>query len=81
VGGDLSYELSENWNAVVKGTVGGFGVSAQIAAEVFAGVNYRVNDWFSATLGYRYLHEQYDRTAYSFNLNAQGFLAGVGFHF
>jgi len=80
VGANLSYELSKSWSFDLRGFVGGFGVSAELAGEVFAGVTYRFTDWCSATLGYRYLYEEYDR-AFKFNLNAHGFLLGCGFHF
>ena len=81
VGASLIYDLSKRWSAGVKGMVGGFGASADIAGEVFAGVSYRITDWCSATLGYRYLHEKYDRQRFKFDLDAQGFLLGFGFHF
>ena len=80
VGANLNYELTKRWSLGFKGLVGGFGVSAEIAAEVFAGVTYRFTDCCSATLGYRYLYEDYDR-AFKFNLDAQGFVLGFGFHF
>ena len=81
IGADLRYDLSGRWSIEAKGTVGGFGVSADFVAEVFAGASYRMTDWCSATVGYRYLHEKYDRDAFAFNLDAQGFLLGFGFHF
>jgi hypothetical protein len=81
IGANLRYDLSPRWFIEAKGTVGGFGVSADLAWEVFAGAGYRINDWCVATLGYRYLHEDYDRSQFSFNLDAHGFLLGFGFHF
>jgi opacity protein-like surface antigen len=80
-GADLRYDLGKRWQATVKGTVGGFGVSSDLAWEVFAGVSYRITDWCSAIAGYRYLHEEYDRSGFSLNADFQGFLLGVGFHF
>jgi len=80
VGASLNYDLTKRWSIGLKGMVGGFGVSADIAGEVFAGVTYNYKEWGSATLGYRYLYEQYDR-AFKLNLDAQGFLLGFGFHF
>ena len=65
----------------LRGKRGGFGVSADIAGEVFAGVNYRFTDWCSATAGYRYLHEEYNQNHFALDLDAQGFLLGFGFHF
>jgi hypothetical protein len=56
VGADLRYDLSKKWFVGAKGLVGGFGVSADMAYEVFAGVGYHFTDWCSATIGYRYLY-------------------------
>jgi len=81
IGADLRYDLSRRWSVVTKGTMGGFGVSSDIAWEVFSGASYRFNDWCSGILGYRYLREEYDREGFTLNLNAHGFLLGVGFHF
>ena len=81
VGAEVRYDLTRRWSLDVKGTVGGFGVGATIAWEAFGGVSYRFTDWCSATLGYRYLHENYSRDRSTFNLDAHGFLLGMGFHF
>ena len=81
IGADLRYDLSARWSLVTKGTVGGFGVSADIAWEVFGGVNYRFTDWCSGILGYRYLHEDYNQEGFNFKLDTHGLLLGVGFQF
>jgi hypothetical protein len=81
LGGNLSYEFVPRWSVDVRGLLGGFDVSAKIAGEVFAGVTWHVTDSCSATLGYRFLYEEYDRDHFTFNMNAQGALIGVGFHF
>ena len=81
IGADLRYDLSRHWFVTVKGTVGGFGVSSDIAWEVSSGVGYRITRWCSATVGYRYLHEDYSRDRFAFNLDAHGMIVGFGFHF
>ncbi len=81
LGAGLRYDLSPRWFLASKGTVGGFGVSADLAWEAFAGVGYHFNDWGSAVLGYRYLHEDYARDNFTFNLDTHGFLLGFGFCF
>lgn len=81
VGASLSYDMGRRWSADAKGLVGGFGVSADIAGEAFAGVSHRFSDRCSLTFGYRYLHEEYDRGNFSFNLDTHGFLLGFGFRF
>jgi hypothetical protein len=35
----------------------------------------------SATLGYRYLHVDYNHDGFLMNANIQGFLLGLGFRF
>lgn len=81
VGASLSCDLGRRWSAGAKGLIGGFGVSADIAGEAFAGVSYHFTDRCVATLGYRYLHEKYDRSNFTFNMDTHGFLLGVSFHF
>jgi opacity protein-like surface antigen len=80
IGATFNYALTQKWSVGLEGFVGGFGVSADFAGELFAGATYRITDRCSATLGYRYLYEEYDRSV-KFNLNTHGFLLGVGFHF
>ena len=81
VGANLSYDLSKRWFLAARGTVGGFGVASEITWEAFGGVGYRMTDWCSATVGYRYLHEDYGRDRFTFNTDIQGVVLGVGFHF
>jgi hypothetical protein len=81
IGAELRYDLSKDWFITTKGTVGGFGVSADIAYEVFSGISYRITDACSVSLGYRYLHEEYSRDNFNLKLDANGFLLGLGFHF
>ena len=80
IGADMRYDLSPRWSVLAKGLVGGFGAASDIAFEVFGGVSYRITDWCSATAGYRYLHEDYRRDRFAFNLDAHGMLVGFGFH-
>lgn len=81
IGAAFSYDLSSRWYLATKGTVGGFGVSSEIAWELFSGVGYRFTDWGSVSLGYRYLHEHYERDNFNFNLDAHGLLLGFNFRF
>ena len=81
VGADLRYDLGANWFLVAKGLVGGFGTTSAIDGEAFGGVGYQFNETCSAILGYRYLHEEHHGNNFKFNLDAQGFLLGFGFHF
>jgi len=81
IGAKLVYDLTEHWFGTVLGDVGGFGVGSDISWSIFGGVGYRFTSWFSATLGYRYLHVDYDKDGFLMNANIQGLLLGLGFHF
>ncbi len=81
IGAILRYDLTRHWFGTVLGDVGGFGVGSDISWHVFGGVGYRFTDWLSATVGYRYLHVDYDKEDFLMNANIQGLLIGLGFHF
>jgi hypothetical protein len=44
-------------------------------------MGFRFTSWLSASLGYRYLHVDYNKDGFLMNANVQGFLLGLGFHF
>jgi opacity protein-like surface antigen len=81
LGASLRYDFTRHWFANVLGDVGGFGAGADIAWNVFGGVGYQFTSWFSASIGYRYLHEDYNQDNFLMNVNVHGFLVGLGFHF
>jgi opacity protein-like surface antigen len=80
IGMNLRYDLTEHWLLLGRGTAGGFSDSSA-QYDLFAGVGYQFTDWCLATLGYRYLHEDYTKDNFTFNAEAQGFLLGVVFQF
>jgi opacity protein-like surface antigen len=81
VGANLRYDFSKRWYAVVLGDAGGFGAGSKLEWEVFGGVGYEFTSWFSTTLGYRYMHMNYDKDQFKMDVGVQGFLLGIGFHF
>ncbi len=81
IGANLRYDLTRHWFGTLWGDVGGFGAGSDISWSVFGGVGYRFTDWFSATLGYRFLHVDYDKDNFLMNVNVQGFLLGLAFRF
>ena len=81
VGAQLRYDLTRHWFGTMLGDIGGFGVGSDISWSIFGGVGYQFTDWFSATVGYRYMHVDYDKDQFLMNVNVQGLLAGLGFRF
>jgi hypothetical protein len=81
VGANLGYDFNRRWFLTSLVMVGGFGVASEFMADVFVGGGYRFTDWCSATAGYRFVHEEYDRNGYALKSDIQGLLLGIGFHF
>jgi opacity protein-like surface antigen len=81
LGAKLRYDLTHHWFGSILGDVGGFGVGSDISWNVFGGLGYQFTSWFAATLGYRYMHVDYDKEGFLMNVNIQGFLLGLSLHF
>ncbi len=81
VGANVRYDLTKHWYGVVMGDVGGFGAGSDLSWQLFGGVGYQFTKWLSATVGYRYLHVDYNKDEFLMKADVQGFLIGVGFHF
>jgi hypothetical protein len=81
VGANLSYDFSKRWYVTTKGSVGGFGDTSSLDWEVLGAVGFRVTDWCSTLLGYRYMHEDHSDGGFGLHLEARGFVLGANFHF
>jgi hypothetical protein len=81
IGAKLQYNLTKHWFGTMVADVGGFGVGSEISWSAFGGMGYRFANWFSATVGYRFMHVDYDKQKFLMDVNIQGFLVGLGFHF
>ncbi len=74
-----TYAFTPNFYATGWGLVGAGG--ADIDWDVMAGVGYRFNDTFSATLGYRALGVDYSDDGFLFDVVQQGPIAGLTIRF
>jgi opacity protein-like surface antigen len=81
VGARFRYDFTRHWYVAVFGDAGGFGAGADLEWEVFGGVGYQFTSVFSATVGYRYMHINYDDNNFAMDVGIQGFILGLGFHF
>ncbi|MGC4075017.1 MAG: hypothetical protein QM760_21460 [Nibricoccus sp.] len=80
IGVDLRYDLNAKWGLLAKGTVGVANEDSE-GWEIMGGVAYRFGDHWSATLGYRYLHEEYSRQRFTYFTDVSGAILGVSFRF
>lgn len=81
VGTIIRYSFTDELYASVLGDVGGFDVSSNITWQVYGGLGYTFADWFAATLGYRYLVDDYQHGDFLLDVSVQGFLIGASFRF
>jgi len=56
VGFKGKFELGKKWYVPYYFDIGGFSVDSDLTLQAFAGIGYHFCDWFSMTLGYRYLY-------------------------
>lgn len=80
IGADLWYDLNAKWALLAKGTIG-VGNDDSEGWEVMAGLVYRFGTHWSATLGYRYLHEEYSRQRFTYFTDVSGAVFGASFGF
>jgi hypothetical protein len=81
VGAALRYDVTPHWFGTVLGDAGGFGAGSDLTWNVFGGVGYQFTTCFSASLGYRFLHLDYNKDQFEANVDVRGFLVQMGIHF
>ena len=63
------------------GDVGGFGAASDLTWQVYGGLGYEVNDWFSAQIGYRVLDVDYENDGFVYDVTMDGPILGLMFRF
>lgn len=80
-GADVRYVFDDHWFATGRAMFGGLGSGSKAMTDALLAGGYRFNDWCNVTVGYRYLHEDFARRGFAWDLRADGFLLGLDFHF
>jgi len=73
--------LGKNWFMPYYFDIGGFSVDSDLTLQAYAGIGYRFTDWFSMSLGYRYLYYDFGNTKLVEDLTLHGGLLGFVFNF
>ncbi|MBK7974401.1 MAG: outer membrane beta-barrel protein [Deltaproteobacteria bacterium] len=81
LGAVVRYSFTDAFYASVLGDVGGFDVSSRITWQVYGGLGYELADWLAASVGYRYLVDDYENDGFLLDMSLQGFLVGASFRF
>ena len=73
--------LGKNWFMPYYFDIGGFSVDSDLTLQAYAGIGYRFTDWFSMSLGYRYLYYDFGNTKLVEDLSLHGGVLGFVFNF
>lgn len=74
-------DLSERWYVAGWAAVGGFGVGADVMADLFGAVGYRITEGTSISAGYRWMKVDRDEEGFLYDIEQQGPLVGVTVRF
>jgi hypothetical protein len=73
--------ISPKWAFALSGTVGGFGVGADLDWGVFGGLTYQIGDSSALVIGYRHLSVDYENDGFLFDVEQTGPILGLKFRF
>jgi hypothetical protein len=73
--------LTKNWFMPYYFDIGGFSVDSDLTAQAYAAIGYRFTDWFSMTLGYRYLYYDFGSSKLLEDVTLHGGMLGFAFNF
>ena len=73
--------LGKNWFMPYYFDIGGFSVDSDLTLQAYAGIGYRFTDWFSMSVGYRYLYYDFGNTKLVEDITLHGGLLGFVFNF
>jgi hypothetical protein len=81
VGFKGKFFFTKNWFMPYYFDIGGFSVDSDLTMQAYAAIGYRFTDWFSMSLGYRYLYYDFGSTKLVEDISLHGGLLGFVFNF
>ncbi len=79
VGARFSHEFNDRWSVVLRGDVGGFGVSSELVTNVAAIFGFGITDAMTLRFGYRALKMDFEDDQFVLDAIAQGYVFGLTF--
>jgi len=74
-------DLNDRFYLVGRGDIGGFGVSSELAWNLYGALGAEINDRTSVELGYRYYQVDYERGGFRYDVATKGPFIGVKIDF
>ena len=81
VGFKGKFLFTKNWFMPYYFDIGGFSVDSDLTMQAYAAIGYRFTDWFSMSLGYRYLYYDFGSTKLVEDISLHGGVLGFVFNF
>ena len=81
VGIIYTYNMSTDFDVILRGDLGGFGIESDLATNAEVTLRYQMNDIFDLKLGYRYLKVKFDDKDFIYDISLNGFLFGLTANF
>jgi len=79
VGARFGHDFNDRWSVVLRGDVGGFGVSSELATNVAAIVGFQITDAMALRFGYRALQMDFEDDQFVLDAILQGYVVGLTF--
>jgi hypothetical protein len=81
IGARYTYAFDRNWSMLLRGDIGGFGVSTEWMTNASVDAVFRVNDLLSLSAGYRYFDIRFEDDDLLYDANLRGFQLAAAFSF
>jgi hypothetical protein len=81
VGLRYAHAFNDRWSVTLRGDIGGFGVSSELATNVAATFGWRVGDKITLRGGYRVLQMDFDSDSLVLDAIVQGYVVGASWAF
>jgi hypothetical protein len=81
IGARYTYTINRDWSMLLRGDIGGFGVSTDWMTNASVDAVYRVNGLLSLSAGYRYLDIKFEDDDFLYDANLRGLQVAAAFSF
>ena len=81
IGARYKHAFNKDWSMLLRGDIGGFGVSTDWVTNASVDAVFRVNDLVSLSAGYRYFDIKFEDDDFLYDANLRGLQVAAAFSF
>lgn len=79
-GVSVAFPLAQDWSLIGLADVG-TGEDSDLSYQMLAAANWQISEMFAAKFGYRYIYQDFEEDAFSWEVVYSGIIAGLGIRF